>query len=349
MTDMDEYDQHIDTSSATESYRSERHARDAMPVAGQLAAALGILVIVFGISYIPSDTNRSESAAEEAPNPQLHARAGGEARDEPIAHDAFSDVVLGARAAYVLDLRTGDVLYERNAYTRLPLASLTKLMTALVAHESLAPDDQVTITVEAIMQEGDSGFSDGDRFSLRALADLTLLTSSNDGAYALAAAAGAALAPTHDPVAHFISRMNEKAVEIGMADSIFLNATGLDLDETTSGGYGTARDAARLMEYIVQRHPYILEETREASSAIYSHAGALFHATNTNETASDISGLIASKTGYTDLAGGNLVIAFDIGLNRPVVVAILGSTRAGRFEDAGTLLRRAHEHIIMQH
>lgn len=321
-----------------------RRARDAMPVAGQLASALGILILVFGISYIPSRDSASESVIEEAPaTPQQHAYDTEPPRAD--LRDAFSDIALQAQAAYVLDVRTGDVLYEHNAHTRMPLASLTKLMTALVAHEFLEPDDPIAITVEAILQEGDSGFSDGDRFSFRALANLTLLTSSNDGAYALAHAAGVSAGMRDDPVAHFVEHMNAKATEIGLIHSTFFNATGLDLDETTSGGYGTARDAARLMEYIILRHPYILEETREASSMIYSHTGALFHAANTNEVAADMPGLIASKTGYTDLAGGNLVIAFDVGLNRPVIVSVLGSTRNGRFADAGALLTRAHQHI----
>ena len=70
-------------------------------------------------------------------------------------------------------------------------------------------------------------------------------------------------------------------------------------------------------------------------------------AVNTNERIADIPGLIGSKTGFTRLAGGNLVIAYDAGLNRPIVIAVLGSTRKGRFSDVTTLIN-ATAHVLTQ-
>jgi D-alanyl-D-alanine carboxypeptidase len=74
---------------------------------------------------------------------------------------------------------------------------------------------------------------------------------------------------------------------------------------------------AFLMEYIVKNEPDILTFTREDAARVYSQTGGFHDAENTNDYIDEIPGLIGSKTGYTDLAGGNLVVAFDAGLNRP--------------------------------
>lgn len=303
-----------------------------MPAMPQLAIALGGLAIVFGFSYLPTSLSENAAATVEA-TPQVE-----QVRAAPD-HAPFEDMQISAHAAYVWDVREQRALYNKNAGLELPLASLTKLMTALVAREHLAGDVSVEITAAAILQEGDSNLSSGERFSARALTDFTLLTSSNDGAYALAAAAGAALVP-NNPEQAFIDAMNAKAVEIGLSQSHFTNPTGLDLDEEVSGSYGSARDMAFLMEYLVLEHPEILVQTREQVRTIYDGAGAQFEAENTNSTVVEIPGLIGSKTGFTDLAGGNLVIAFDAGLNRPIVISVLGSTREERFSDVLTLVER---------
>ena len=87
------------------------------------------------------------------------------------------------------------------------------------------------------------------------------------------------------------------------------------------------------MSYIVEHYPEILAGTTQTTTRFYNQNGDYHNAQNTNSTVNRIPGLIGSKTGYTTLAGGNLVIAFDVGLNHPIVIAVLGSTRDGRFED----------------
>ena len=73
-------------------------------------------------------------------------------------------------------------------------------------------------------------------------------------------------------------------------------------------------------------------------SRVYNSAGAYHEAFNTNELVGDIPNLLGSKTGFTDLAGGNLTIAFDAGFDRPIIITVLGSTREGRFDDVATLI-----------
>jgi len=302
-----------------------------MPTVPQLAVALGGLALVFALSYFPIQAKKEGAKAEAtAPSPRA---------DEPAAEaDAFKDIDITARAAYVWDIKNQKALYNKNAGKQLPLASLTKLMTALIAYEHLDAENRVAITTEALLEEGDSMFSGGEIFTMHDLANFTLITSSNDGAYALAAATGAALASSQNPTDAFINTMNAKAEELGLSQSYFTNPTGLDVDGTQSGSYGSARDMAFLMEYLALAHPEILEGTKAVHSTIYSQEGAALQAVNTNERIADIPGLIGSKTGFTRLAGGNLVIAYDAGLNRPIVIAVLGSTREGRFSDVTTLI-----------
>lgn len=307
-----------------------------LPAMPQLAIALGGLAVVFGFSYLPT------SSAENAANTVEVVPVVEQVQRAHVESAPFETVDISAHAAYVWDVREQRALYNKNAGQQLPLASLTKLMTALVASEHLGSGDSVEITAAAILQEGDSSLSMGEQFDARSLLDLTLITSSNDGAYALAAAAGASLIGAN-PEEAFIAAMNEKAAELELTQSHFNNPTGLDFDETTSGSYGSARDMAFLMEYLVLEHPEILAQTREASHTLYDHAGARFDAHNTNEVVTEIPGLIGSKTGYTDLAGGNLVIAFDAGLNRPIIISVLGSTREGRFTDIMELVERTQQ------
>ena len=86
-------------------------------------------------------------------------------------------------------------------------------------------------------------------------------------------------------------------------------------------------------------YPEILRPTNTSATRINNTAGAYNDANNTNEVALKIPNMIGSKTGYTDLAGGNLTIAFDAGLNRPIIITVLGSTRDERFTDVFTLVR----------
>jgi D-alanyl-D-alanine carboxypeptidase len=255
----------------------------------------------------------------------------------------FYGISILAESAYVLDLATFEVLYEKEGEAQMPLASLTKLMTALVAHEMLPESARVPITAEALREEGDSGFHENETYDAPSLLDFTLLTSSNDGAAALAAAAGAALSGPDDARAAFIAKMNETARRLGLSQTFFINPTGLDLSTTTAGSYGSARDVALLVAELSREYPHLLEATRAPAENL-----APGEARNTNTRTGDFPGLLFSKTGFTDLAGGNLAIAFDAGPGHPVVVVVLGSTREGRFDDASALAEAARRRIAQR-
>ncbi len=262
-------------------------------------------------------------------------------------HKEFPQITLEAKSAYVYDLRSGETLFEKEADRRLPLASVTKLMSALVA-SSLSPGySRVRVTSTALSTQGDSGLKPGEEWSLRELLDYSLLTSSNDGirAVALSLASLEREASDREIIESFVLAMNEKASELNLKNTYFWNETGLDESEVKGGAYGSARDVAQLLGYIVISKPDILSATREDETTLLSLDRESHRAKNTNVLVNEIPGVLASKTGFTDIAGGNLVFAFDPELGRPIVVVVLGSSAQGRFADARELIKATMEYI----
>jgi serine-type D-Ala-D-Ala carboxypeptidase (penicillin-binding protein 5/6) len=260
----------------------------------------------------------------------------------------FPPTTLEAKAVYVYDIRTKTVLFAKNENSRLPLASLTKVMSALVAEDASPLYGTITISEDALKAEGDSGLLENEEWSLKDLLDFSLITSSNDGMRAIALSLGAlsrADATSEAITNDFVREMNSRASELGLKNTYFWNETGLDQSDIKGGAYGTARDISALVEYILEYYPELFRATRETTSTLQSVDNHSHVAKNTNTIANEIPGLLASKTGLTNTAGGNLIIAFDPELGRPIVVSILGSTEQGRFEDARTLIGAVMEYI----
>lgn len=251
---------------------------------------------------------------------------------------------ISAKSYVVWDVKANKVLFARDENDALPLASLTKMMSALVAREALNPDATVVISPEDLAMEGDSGFLPNESWTAHGLLDFSLVASSNDGMSAIATAAGRKLLDS--PVASwataqaaFVNEMNARARALGLRHTVFRNPTGLDIGGTETGGRGTARDVAMLFEYIMKNHPDLFTATTETTYKTTSLDKVVHHAENTNTIADRLPGLIGGKTGYTDLAGGNLTVLVDIGIDHPVIIAVLSSSREGRFSDVATLAR----------
>ncbi len=251
--------------------------------------------------------------------------------------DSIEAPAVKARAVYVYDVATERALYKKDADEVLPLASIAKLMTTLVARELVPDDKAVTISNEATVQMSASGLLAGERFKSQALRDYAMLASSNDAAFALAEGVGGELSDDRAYEA-FIEAMNITAEELRLDSMRFKNPTGLDISTTEAGAYGSARDVSFLMAYILKNYPDILETTTMSSERVYNLDGAYHEAENTNPAIRQIPNLIGSKTGYTDLAQGNLTIAFDAGYNRPIIITVLGSTFDERFTDTLALV-----------
>jgi serine-type D-Ala-D-Ala endopeptidase (penicillin-binding protein 7) len=263
-----------------------------------------------------------------------------------VKTNSFQTVNIEAKSAIVWDVVNHKELFSKNPNAPLPLASLTKIMTAVTTDGKLGSNQRVKITKEDLAPEGDSGLLVGDTWKARDLRDFTLLTSSNDGAFALAAVTVIPDSPPYKPSdstatntqASFIKAMNYTAAKIGLLNSKFFNENGLDMNEDMGGAYGSAKDMATLFEYTLKNYPEILEVTRYKNLE-FSSAEKKYPAENTNIVIDKIPNVIASKTGYTTLAGGNLVIAFDAGLGRPIIISVLGSTEQGRFSDVLQLVQ----------
>lgn len=256
----------------------------------------------------------------------------------------ITEVNIRAQAAYVWDVRAQRVLYARNESTVLPLASITKLMTTLLSYELIEQNEITAVSQQAILQEGSSGLSIGEQLSVTDLTELALIASSNDAAYELGASVGAYLGD-RDPAAQFVTGMNIKAQELGLHSLKFKNMTGLDVSVSEPGAIGSAKDVSFLMEHIINTYPDILVPTQEMSTRVYNSNGDYHTVDNTNYIVNEIPNLIGSKTGYTDLAGGNLTIAFDLGHDRPIIITVLGSTYYERFDDIQTLVAAVQNSI----
>jgi len=265
----------------------------------------------------------------------------------PLTPQKIEEVSLSARAAYVWDIKGQRALYTKNSESALPLASITKLMTAMLAYELVSGEQTFPVTMSAIRQEGSSGLVAGEELNLQALSELSLVSSSNDAAYVMGASVGSLLGD-QDPMSQFVAGMNIRANELGLYSLDFKNTTGLDESLSKPGAVGSAKDVSFLMEYIIREYPEIISPTKTEETLIYNTAGAYHLAGNTNEVVMKIPNILGSKTGYTDLAGGNLTIVFDAGLDRPIVVTVLGSTRDDRFTDVLTLVEAVQESLTNQ-
>ncbi len=232
--------------------------------------------------------------------------------EKPLAAviNPFDNINLEAKAVYVFDIAANEPIFEFNSSVQLPLASLTKIMTAVVAEESM-PEDEIR--------------------DLSNVFDSALVQSSNEAAIIIATEASKFIAD-----GNFVDLMNREAKKLDLRQTYFLNETGLDFSENISGGYGSANDIAKLMVYAARNNPRLFEPTAY---------GKIYGAINTNICASSTINLIASKTGFTDLAGGNLAIIFDAGFNHPVVAAVLGSTKDGRFTDMQKIIEATFEYL----
>jgi D-alanyl-D-alanine carboxypeptidase (penicillin-binding protein 5/6) len=232
----------------------------------------------------------------------------------------------------------------------LPLASLTKIMTANTVHALLPENSLVTIKKDFLKEDSDIQLIDNEQWTVKNLLDYTLTISSNDGAVALAAAAGSFKNQSSADVGRteFITEMNTQAQEIGLTNSTFYNESGLDQDMIQAGAYGTARDMTTLFNYTLKHNPEILEATRYATVTVNSYDNLTHVASNTNSILSKIPNILGSKTGFTQLAGGNLVIAYDTSINRPIIAVILGSTYDGRFDDMLALVDATNQYISLQ-
>lgn len=163
----------------------------------------------------------------------------------PDRAKAMSEV--SAQSAILMEQHSGRILFEKDAHTKRRIASITKIMTAILAIESGKMDDMVTVSARAVHTDGSSIYlREGEKIKLRDLVYGLMLRSGNDAAVAIAEHVGGS-------VEGFVFLMNQKAAEIGMRDTHFANPHGLDDAENH---YSTAYDMALLMQYAMRNKEF---------------------------------------------------------------------------------------------
>lgn len=234
---------------------------------------------------------------------------------------------LHARAAYVLDLDRNSVIYQLNSQARLPPASLTKVVTALVALDLMRADQLVQVPASINQLPWDStrmGLRPGERVTVSDLLYGLFLNSANDAAVTLAEAMM--------PRAAFVDRMNAKAAALRMGDTHFANPVGLD----DPAHFTSAADLAKATTELESRYPDVAAMASVARLTIPAtsthHAYSLY---NLNDLLRTYPGATGLKTGWTGHAGGCL-IATAARAGRHLLVVVLGSPRV--FAEAASLL-----------
>jgi D-alanyl-D-alanine carboxypeptidase len=215
----------------------------------------------------------------------------------PSAVDDFPAV--SAQGAILLEASGNHVIYEKNAHVRLPMASTTKIMTAIVAIEYGNPAMQVTVPAAAVGIEGSSIYLyEGEILTLEHLLYALLLESANDAAVAIAIA-------TAGSVEAFVDLMNQKAHSLGLSNTHFVNPHGLDHEEH----YTTASDLASLARYCMQNELFrTIVSTQRMTIPLNDQEGARL-LLNHNRLLRSYEGTIGLKTGFTKRSGRCLVSA----------------------------------------
>jgi len=239
----------------------------------------------------------------------------------PVLDTTVPRPITDARSLLAYDLRSGRNLIEKNPSAKLPIASLTKLMSAVVVLENIKLTDIATMGETAVRADGEKqDFFLNERQSIDSLFRAMLIGSSNDAAYAIA---NHAASYSID----FVEEMNIKAAEIGMKNSLFLDPAGLNDD-----AHSSVEDLVKLTRYAM-RYDYIWQTMREGSVTIVSDDGASKHTfENTNQLLGVIPDVIGGKTGNTDGALGCMLLVVDVpGYYDKIITVVLGSN--DRFGD----------------
>lgn len=287
-----------------------------------LIQGLALAAVVFFI-FTPQTTVDFQS-----PLPRGEKVLGVNQWQPSLAEGLYPTPSLTVKAALFLDTRSGQVFFAKNAHQRLPIASLVKVMTVLIALERKNLNETYIVSKQAADTEPDKMLLiAGEKLTLKELLYGIFLISANDAAEVLAEG-------TLGSREEFIKLMNFKAAQLGMKNSLFVNPTGLDEDGQSS--YSSVYDLAILTRYLIKHYPQVVD-----ISSKYHVYLPLTENHQDYDMYSGINllttypGVVGFKTGYTPEAGMTLITLARRG-NQEVLGVLLGSER--RRDEAKSLL-----------
>lgn len=264
-----------------------------------------------------------------------------------IAAEDLPDI--DASNAFVMG-KNGSVYYARSADEQVKIASITKVMTAILAVENCKMDEKITVSnAAAAVGNSTAGLLEGDELTVEQALRGLMIPSGNDAAIALAEHVGKKLDPkTKDAVATFVKAMNEQAKKLGCTGTLFENPHGLDFDEWAGDMHSTAHDVALMMqeamkddtirEVMASKDPWI--EVTGADGSDHSHS------MDTHNVLLDQDGNIGGKTGTTDDAGYCFASAYNRDGDEIYTVVLNSSTTDQRFADTATLASWYYDHKV---
>lgn len=280
---------------------------------------------LFALAFGSAQGAGLRAVIAEEPDPAVLVSAP--AMETAVASDSLA---LNCRAAVLIEPESGRVLYEKSPDEKMPIASITKLMTLLLTFEAihggkLTLDTLVPVSEHAYHMGGSQIWLEpGEQFTLDEMLRAICVSSANDAAVAVAELVGGS-----EPA--FVEQMNARAAELGMTNTTFRNACGLD----TEGHLSTARDVAVLSCYILNTCPELLHYTGIWTDSLRNGQTQLV---NTNKLLKRYSGITGLKTGTTSGAGV-CISASAVRDGLTLIAVILGSpSSADRFNAATALL-----------
>jgi len=241
---------------------------------------------------------------------------------------ATIDISSDIRAAVVGDAATGEVFYQFNGDETVEIASVTKIMTYLLAREAIAEgkasfDDLVIVSKNAATTKGSAlGLAEGSEYPLKTLMNAIMIASGNDAAVAIAEH----IAGTEEG---FIQAMHDKAMQLGITSARFINPSGMPLDdEETDQNFMSANDLFKLSAYLLNEYPDVTDITIQKEFAMPERN---FIRSATNPLLDEMEGVDGLKTGYTDKAGLCLVSTLpykdqeDSNKDRRIIAVLMGA------------------------
>jgi D-alanyl-D-alanine carboxypeptidase (penicillin-binding protein 5/6) len=234
---------------------------------------------------------------------------------------------INAKAAALYDVQSGRLLFSKNPEMRLPIASITKLMTAIVVLENLNQEEIYTVRPEDINAAGlGADLYKNEKIKAGDLLKIMLIKSSNDAALTFASSA-----QKHG--IDLVSKMNERATSLGMGNTHFADPAGLNDSET----FSTVGNLIKLVKEAIG-HSLISQILTSRSADVSSIDGGIrHHLVNTDQLLGQISSIILGKTGFTDSALGTMALAVKINGNQDTLISIiLGSN--DRFGETKNLI-----------